>query len=315
MIRRILVTAIGGDVAHSVLKCLHRESAFILGCDIVKYPVALDCVDSFFIAKSATDKSYVADILEKCKLHRITHIIPTNEKEIQVLAKSRELINKNNIKILINNNQVIDTFLDKYKTCLFLRSLKIGVPNFYRIKDKLPVGKKYILKLNNSNGSKLLKIFEDELEIKDLNGFQDNELLIQEYIDSPEEEYTVGVFSNGEQINVISFKRKLQNGFTKFVELIEDEDIVKDAIIIARSVNLIGSINIQLRKYLGMSYIFEINPRLSGTTNFRRQLGFDDVNWWLDTIDGIKVDKFVVEYKSAIGIREMNEKFLIKVHK
>lgn len=81
------------------------------------------------------------------------------------------------------------------------------------------------------------------------------------------------------------FKRKLENGYTSFVELIFGKVIKECAITIATATNLKGYINLQLRKYEDKNYIFEINPRKSGTVYFRHMLGFTDVIWWLDMLD------------------------------
>lgn len=307
--RRILVTAIGGDVGHSVLKCINKTENYIVGCDLVEYPVGIDLVDEYFISKKATDKLYIEDLIGKIQFYNITHIIVINETEIKVINQNRNLFEK--YKILLNSKFIVETFLDKFETYKYLKSHNLGVPDTYQVNDKLPKGKQFILKLKNSSGSKSLKIFSEKYEIEDILTSNDDEYIIQEYIDAPDDEYTIGVFSNKIITNVIVFKRTLNGGYTKFVEYKNDIDIIMASKKIAAAVNLFGSINIQLRKLNGLLYIFEINPRLSGTTNFRRKLGFDDVNWWLDSLDFKNVPSYKPPFKKAIGIRELNEKFIL----
>ena len=50
---------------------------------------------------------------------------------------------------------------------------------------------------------------------------------------------------------------------------------------IADELNLIGSINIQLRKSKNRIAIFEINPRFSSTVFMRSLVNFNDVLWSL----------------------------------
>jgi carbamoyl-phosphate synthase large subunit len=307
--RRILVTAIGGDVGHSILKCIDKTNNFIVGCDLIEYPVGLDLVDEYFISKNATDKSYLVDLLQKAILFEITHIIVVNEIEIKLISENQELFR--NFKVLINSKFIVSTFLDKYETYKFLKSVNIDVPITYKVDEQIPNGKKYILKLKSSSGSKLLKIFTEKSQIEEIIKSDGDNYLIQEYIDSPNDEYTVGLFSNGDIINSITFKRELKGGYTKFVEYSNIPIINTLTEKIAKEISLKGSINIQLRIFEGRAYIFEINPRLSGTTNFRRKLGFDDVNWWLNYMDGLQIHKFRPTFKKAIGIRELNEKFLL----
>lgn len=307
--RRILVTAIGGDVGHSVLKCINKDKNHIIGCDLIQYPVGLDLVDEYFITKKATDDDYVEDLLEKLKKYRVTHIIVINEFEINIINENRNRFN--DYKLLINSDFIISTFLDKFKTNEYLKSINVGVPKTFRFEEKLPTGQQYILKLNSSSGSKILRIFTNKDEIINIDKLNTNEFIIQEYIDAPDQEYTVGVFSDGEVINTIIFKRVLHGGYTKFVEFSSNKNITTISKRIATAINLRGSLNIQLRELNGEIFIFEINPRLSGTTNFRRKLGFDDVNWWLNSIDGEKVENYEPSFSKAIGIREFNEKFLL----
>lgn len=310
MKRTILVTAIGGDVGHSILKCLRDRYETLIGCDMKPYPVGMDLVKECFISKPAYDSKYCYHLLEQCKKYQVTHLIPVSEPEIEVMSNNRGLFVENNIKLCINSEFIIQTCLDKYFTAQRLRKIGLDVPDFYRSEDFYPNGKKHIVKLRQSCGSKLLKIITTKEELDEILENNPDPLIIQEYIDEPQNEYTVGVFSDSNEVRVIAFKRKLQSGFTKFVELCNDETIINDAIIAAKQLSLVGSFNIQLRKHDEKNYIFEINPRLSGTVHFRYLLGFKDVLWWLDLLDDIKIDEYKNKYSKAIGIREMNEKFL-----
>ena len=145
--------------------------------------------------------------------------------------------------------------------------------------------------------------------------YPEGEFILQEYLPDEGQEYTVGVFSDGENVNTIIFRRKLKDGYSAFVEYVEDDTISNMAIQIAHNIKLKGYINIQLRKKGGLNYIFEINPRISGTVVFRDMLGFRDVIWWLDLIDGKRVPKYENKWKRAIGIRELNEKYVIQEEK
>lgn len=311
MNRRILVSAIGGDVGHSVLKCLSHEKDTLIGCDMIRYPAGLDLVDEFFTSLPANHSNYVSHLIENCKKYEITHFIPINEPQIEVVSNNLEVFENAKIKVVINKKEIIHYCLDKYLTAKKLKSIGLDVPVSYQEDDFEPNGNKYIVKLRKSWGKKLLKVITTREELDEIRLSTSAPIMLQEYIDEPDNEYTVGVFSDGNEVRVITFKRKLQGGFTKFAELINDETIKHDAIIAAKEFGLIGSFNIQLRKLNGKNYIFEINPRLSGTVHFRHLLGFKDALWWLDTIDQLKIGDYKNHYTRAIGVREMNEKFLL----
>lgn len=311
MNRVILVTAIGGDVGHSILKCLTNESDILIGCDIDSHPVGLDAVNEFFSSLPAKNEDYIPQLLNKCKIYNVTHLIPVNEHEIEEIIKHLDKFEKHNVKVLINKKEIVDACLDKYITAERLAELGLDVPEYYTVENFVPDGRKYIVKFRKSCGSKLLTIITTQKELDRISSSVTEPLIIQEYIDASDQEYTVGVFSDGNEIRVITFQRRLQGGYTKFVKLVEDSTITRDAIIAAQGLGLVGSFNIQLRKSANKNYIFEINPRISGTVNFRHLLGFKDVRWWLDILDSKETTPYVNEYKSAIGIREMNEKFLL----
>lgn len=312
MNRVILVTAIGGDVGHSILKCLLDKNEILIGCDMKPYPVGMDLVEKSFISLPASDENYFSHLLEQCEKYQVTHLIPVSEPEIEAISNHRELFKDRNIKVGINNDEIVQCCLDKYSTAKRLRNMGLDVPDFYKSEDFVPNGKKHIVKMRRSCGSKLLKIITTKEELDEICATTSESLIIQEFIDEPENEYTVGVFCDGNEVRIISFKRKLQGGFTKFVELSNDETIKYDAIVAAQEFGLVGSFNIQLIKSNGNNYIFEINPRLSGTVHFRHLLGFEDVLWWLDILDHEELNTYVNIYTQAIGIREMNEKFILK---
>ncbi|WP_303964802.1 ATP-grasp domain-containing protein [Sporosarcina ureae] len=311
MNRVILVTAIGGDVGHSILKCLTSESDVLIGCDIDSHPVGLDVVDQFFSSLPVGNEDYISQIANKCKIFNVTHLIPVSEHEIEKIIKHLDVFKRLNVKVLINTKEIVDTCLDKYLTAKRLENLGLDIPDYFTEDEFVSDGRKYMVKFRKSCGSKLLTVITTQKELNKIRSSVSEPLIIQEYIDESDQEYTVGVFSDGHEIRVIAFQRRLKGGYTKFVRLVDDSSITRDAIIAAQGLGLVGSFNIQLRKSNGKNYIFEINPRISGTVNFRHMLGFDDVRWWLDILDQKEVKPYLNEYKSAIGIREMNEKFLL----
>lgn len=309
--RKILVTAISGNVSNGILKILNHTEDNIYGCDINDYPVGMDKVENYWKSEPAVAPSYIDGLLEKCSEYGITHLIPVNESEIKVISENREKFKKNNIKVVINDTFIVNTFLNKYATFQYLNNIEgICVPKTYQYSEFHEEGKEYIVKLNHSCGSKYFEIVRSKDEAEALS-LKDDEYVIQEYLKNSNEEYTVGVFSDGNKVHVITFKRKLQHGYTSFVELVQDEEIEKEAKIIAEKINLKGCINIQLRKQDGKNYIFEINPRISGTVYFRYMLGFNDVMWWLDLLDGRLDPQYVCQYRTAIGMRELSEKFVL----
>ena len=110
---------------------------------------------------------------------------------------------------------------------------------------------------------------------------------------------------------MIIFRRILRAGFSYRVTLCKDLEIEELVRKVADLFSLEGFINVQLMKKNNKLYIFEINPRISGTVRFRHMLGFKDVLWWLNMLDGKTIEQYKCPYDTAIGVRELNEKFLV----
>lgn len=313
MKERYLITAIGGDIGSSVVRCLNKEfpKICLLGCDITPYIPSYDEVGIFFLVPPYNDEEiYAKFILNKCKKYEITHILPMTEGEIRVFDKYREDFYKRNIKIMIQNSNVLQVAFSKFETAKAVKEMGLKSPKTWTVNKfiespRFPI----VIKPNQGCGSKNVRIAYNIEEYETfVSGIPD--AVIQEYVGDPDHEYTVGVFSKGEKVNVIIFKRKLDvNGMSRLVEQIEDENITIISKTIARHFDLHGSINIQLRTQGKDYYIFEINPRISSTVGFRYMLGFKDIKWWLDLLDGDKSEiNYTPENLPVIGIRTYQEK-------
>lgn len=304
--RNILVTAISGDIGNGIVKILRDTDCRLYGSDINEIAVGMDNVDEFWTCKPASDKDYIQEMLEYCKKNQITHLIPVNEREIESISKNREVFENAGIKLIIQSQKVLDICLDKLETSRYLDGIGLCVPRVIESREQIEANRTYIVKPRKSNGSKGLQICPGS-EIEE-TCFSETSI-IQEYIEG--DEYTVGIFKNREVVNSIVFKRKLKNGYSNYVELTKDTAIDEIINRIARELDFDGYINLQMRNMDGQYYIFEINPRISGTVRFRHLLGFEDVIWWLNCLDNIPTPRYECKYEKAVGVRELNEKYLI----
>jgi len=309
--KTILVTGIGGDVGQDVIRCL-KDSGYgdsIIGCDIERYVPGRQNVNKFFNAPRASDRrAYLKFLTGIVKKESVAYIFPMPEIEIGILSEERNIF-KGNPKVMINDPMIIRTFSDKFETAAFLK--KSGFPHprtFLPEELRGELVYPFLLKQRRWGGAKDVVIVHDDEEfafyIK-----KGKDRVAQEIIGSADEEYTVGVFSDGRKIYSIAFRRSLGYGsLSKSVELMSDEVLDGVAADIARAVSLKGSINIQLRKK-GKVYIpFEINPRFSSTVHVRHCFGFQDVKWWLDMEEGRPIS-YAPQYKEGVAVRTLGEAF------
>ena len=157
-----------------------------------------------------------------------------------------------------------------------------------------------------SGGSNSISIIQDTADwnkfIK-LNSDGEMEFIAQEYIDAPKGEFTVGVMSDtyGKIISSFALKRDLSSSASiklrvknKYQKKSRNDDLIISSGIsqgivrnfksirnfaekVAAKLKSVGPVNIQCREDNKKIYIFEINPRFSGTTSIRAILGHNDV--------------------------------------
>ena len=305
----IFISAIYGDIGCSVVRSLREAVGKIVGCDMKEYSPVSSLLDKFYKAPAATDiTNYISFLREVIISEKVDFFLPISESEIEILNTRRKELEALGVKLLLNNQNIIDTFLDKLKTIQYLRNLNIKVPRTMMLYDyDGSYGYPVIVKSRKCHGSKNLNKIIDLHDLEYISEKNDGSLLIQECVGSEEDEYTTGVFSDGNAVSSITFRRKLGFGSMSIEAMLSDEPYIDEiAHRIAMDMKLIGSINIQCRKVENDFIPFEINPRLSSTLLFRKKFGFDDALWWLNVLLG-KGYSYRKKFKSGRAIRCLSE--------
>lgn len=307
--KKIFVTAIGGDIGYGVIKALRQShhALYIIGCDIQRYNFARDLVDEFYVSPPYSDAGkWIGFVAELLNNHKIDYFWPITEQEIRLVQKNKPVFQDH--AVVINNENVLETALDKGKTADCLLEAGILAPATWEAvsscKERFPL----VVKERFGCGSHSVRVVHDHDElVREFNLMTDP--VIQEYVGSADDEYTMAVFSDGNIVNSITFKRKLGfGGMSRSVELAHDTATERIAERIAEMFTLRGSINVQMRKVGPKYYVFEINPRISSTMGFRLQLGFNDTAWWIDMLEGETPEKYVTPGEKIYGVRNVEEK-------
>lgn len=308
----ILITAVGGDIGQSVVHCL-LETEYakrLCGCDMDPYAAGRALLRRFEIAPTVDDeKSYKEFVLNVIKTHDVRFILPITEKEISFFSRKISYFESLGIKVLVLHPDLTRIFLDKYATIEYLKKNKFDVPRTFLAKNyKGQLEFPFILKSRHVCGGKGLVTINGEQDLMFYLDKNPNSIL-QEAIGNINDEYTVGVFSDGTNIYSIAFQRYLGYGsMTKFARLIDDSALTNLSKNIAKVCKLKGPLNIQLRKTPKGYLPFEINPRISSTVYFRHRFGFEDVRWWLDIYNGKKIS-YLPKYKSGVAVRTIGGVF------
>ncbi|MEP6927687.1 MAG: ATP-grasp domain-containing protein [Ginsengibacter sp.] len=309
----VLVTGIGGSgIGSQILKAL-KLSALplnLIGTDTTNISTGVQEVHHFYKVPFANDTGFINEILKICKSEFIKIIFPGSEPELIIFSKHRHLFIEQGITMPINTEEVIDTCLDKFRTNIFLSENGFSFPKTFKITkieevtdlDYYPV----IIKPNTGgSGSSGVMIAQNKEELFSFVAFLLNisqDLVVQQYVGNAESEYTVGVITSleGEFINSIAVHRIIENGLGNKMKVKNNTgrtELGKNLVVssgisqgavgkfakvteqceqIAKKLKSKGPLNIQCRFVEGTVFVFEINPRYSGTTPLRAMVGFNE---------------------------------------
>ncbi len=295
----ILITSIGGDIGSNMLRILKEQKIFhcvVVGTDIKEYIFCKKQLDKFYKVSKVLNENYKDEIFNIVKENNIELIIPSSEYDIIFLKRNKILFEQLNVKLMINNDNLINIFLDKYETSKALNKFNIGTPDTFLLSEynhqlNFPI----LIKACRSTFSKDVSILRNQDEFAEMSRrlHAKDQYIVQKYIGSSEQEYTTTVYRSKETTKVITFRRTLQGDKTGYAEICSVQELEKYSHIIADTFELNGSINIQSRMENGNYYIFEINPRISSTVYIRNHFNFTDLLWWicdLMNINYIQVD-------------------------
>jgi carbamoyl-phosphate synthase large subunit len=309
----VMVTGIGGGgLGEQILKALRLSTLnyTIIGGDMSAASKGLAEVDIGYILPAANDPDYIPTVLAVCRKHKIEALFAGSEPELKVMSRERKTITDAGVFLPINPQQVIDICTDKFKTVEFLKENNFSYPETVKVTSLSDIEKvsfyPAVLKPSiGGGGSANLMIAQTREELYSFCSFLLSiypEFIIQEYVGTPDAEYTVGVLvsMDGELINSIALKRSILSALGNRLkipnrtsrkelgpilaissgisqgEIDRFPQVTKGCEELATRIDARGAINIQCRLIGDKIYVFEINPRFSGTTSLRAMVGYNE---------------------------------------
>ena len=275
-----------GDIAESISMILAKNvmSAQIYGSDIRPDLINTNLCASSFMSPSADDPTFFQWLNDVLSKNEFKFYIPCSEDELLVISNFSDiqLANINSLtKIVWAGASVIKRLASKSNTSSFLNSINLNPPKLFSKYEDI-IDFPVVVKPDVGRGSKNIFVCLDKIQVKAALALVENPI-IQEYIPSPESEYTCVVYRNFNFATVcIVFHRYLSGGLTSWAEVVNDPAIKNICVRIADELDLTGSINIQLRKSKDRIAVFEINPRFSSTVFMRSLVNFNDLLWSLE---------------------------------
>jgi len=309
----VLLTGVGGGGhGEQILKALRlaRLDLEIVGTDITPFSSGLALVDHPYLVPKASEPDYIPALMRLCGKHGVQAMFHGSEPELKVMAAHRGEIEDRGIFLPINPDAVIDICMDKVKTAAFLQGRGFGHPRYAEItgceqlKD-FPIYPAVLKPSVGGGGSAMTGVAQSPEEavylgrqLLDIFG----RFIIQEYVGTPDDEYTVGVLTDmdGRLINSIALRRYLMSALSNRFKIPNrtprkelgpvlvissgisqgyighHAEVQRQCEEIALALGARGAINIQCRFVGGRVIPFEINPRFSGTTSLRAMVGYNE---------------------------------------
>jgi len=341
---RVLITGVGGgSVGLQIMKALRLSEIpyHICGTDMSKLSLGLPKADKGYVVPPAIHSEYIPKILDICTHEEIQVIFPGSEPELKVFSENREIFENRSIFLAVNSPEVIDISMDKKQTFSFLKNLDIPIPKTKAIEtiedlndiDFLPVIIKPYIGSGGSNNTFIAQDREELIFFCEYILKYGRKPLVQQYIGSHDNEYTVGVLSDreGNIISVVAIKRfiltalsnrlKIQSLHNKNEilaissgisqgEVVNDIGVMDQCREIALKIRSKGPINIQCRFVNNKVYPFEINPRFSGTTYMRTLAGVNEPDLIIRKCVLNEDIKENIVAKPGVAIRGLEEMFI-----
>lgn len=285
----ILITGIGGDIAQGVATLVResRPGVRLVGTDVHAEHAGSLVADECMIVPPARDPDYEAAILAAVRRHRIDVVMPMTEAELPLVPGL--LAGEPEVRCVTPGERAVAAGVDKLATARALQRLGIPSPWTVAASESLPVSYPCILKPRFGSGSRGVLTVEDPAEARCL-AKKFPHAVFQELLAAERGEVTCAVYRTKEgNVGVLQLLRRLAGGLTGWACVIRDEQVEELCVTVAQALDVRGSFNIQLRLTDAGPRIFEINPRFSSTVVMRHRIGFKDVLWTLEELEGRRV--------------------------
>jgi carbamoyl-phosphate synthase large subunit len=317
---RVLITGIGGNIGQGILKALRaaKRRYYIVGIDMEPLSSGFSLADTYYVMPRTGDRRFKQEVGRIIENEKIEAIYVSSPTELEFFSVNKaELERRFGIMVFVNPVEVVKIGLDKLMTANFLRKSKLSYLETARLSDNAALeeiirkhGFPLIVKPRMGFTSKNVFLVNSRKEIYAARTLV-KDLIVQRYIPDDAAEYTATTVSgpNKKVVALIVLHRDLIQGTTYRTELVLDSKITKQVTDIANALGTVGVCNFQFRLYDGKVFVFEINPRFSGTSGIRYLYGFNDPEMVFEIFSlGLKIGQ--PELHPAVVLRYWNEVFL-----
>lgn len=317
---RVLITGIGGNVGQGVLKALRAsgKAFYVTGIDMEALSAGFSLVDSYHQTPRTSDPAFYDAFAAIARKEALEAVYVCSPSELEFFAGHQAAIEEElRLSVFVNPPEVVRIGSDKLETADFLRDAGFPFPETVLTTDDLGVerlierhGFPLIAKPRAGFSSRNVFSVNSRQEIQAASVLVPD-LVVQQYLPDPLAEFTAATLSGSDRKvrASIILRRDLLQGTTYRTELIEDRHIEMQMIRIVEALGAVGPCNLQFRVMDGVPYVFEINPRFSGTSGIRYLYGFNDCEMIFELLH-LKNEVTQPELRKAVVLRYWNEIFI-----
>lgn len=307
--KTILITAASGEGFPSFGRYLKRlgKEFRIIGVSPEKETAGFTFIDKGYFVSQPENKNYISDLLTVCKKEKVRILIPSDPKELALIAGNKNKFEKAGALVLSSSLESVRIAEDKEKFFIFCKEKGIPIPDFIKVnnykdfrravfqlgypekavcfKPKISSGTRgfRILSSKNNRLRNLLKdhpggVTADFSEICSILKTAEDfpEILVMEFLSG--KEYTVDILANNGQSQIIipRTRDKVLLGASFMGRAVEEKEIIKYSEKIVKGLNLDAIVGIQFRKdEKDIPKAIEVNPRIQGATLLSVAAGAD----------------------------------------
>jgi len=269
---RVLLSSVGrrGYLVKYFKEALAKDGE-VWGGDVKKYAPAFQYCDHSVLMPKVTEPHYIDHLLQLCRRHKIDMVVPLIDPELEVLAVRRERFYEAGIMAVISPIKTVQVGFDKYLTYQFGKEHDIAVPEtVITIQDALRLLSEgrldwpMVVKPRKGSASMNITYCENEKQLQ--NAFDScPQPMIQEYLEGTEYGYDILADKNYQPLSVYcKEKLAMRAGETDQAVSTNEPELIALGLKIARSLELFGPMDVDVKISDGAPKLLEINPRFGG---------------------------------------------------
>ncbi|MBW0017782.1 MAG: ATP-grasp domain-containing protein [Mycobacterium sp.] len=281
MTLRVGITGVSGDVGRGAVRGLRRnppgaEPIWILGLDSSthRHPDVDECMQLPLVREPGYADAVQAAVIH----HGVEVLLPCIDSEIVVLSAARGLFAGAAARVVLAPCPLIKAAADKLATAHFLAARGISTPATFDTAAAVDaLGLPIVAKPRSGHGSRGVKVLRDRVGLQEFLAEPPPNYCLQRYIAGPE--FTVGFLydAHGVMQDAVAMERTLDDGRTVRASVVDNPDMRRFIAAFGERVPGLGAVNAQLRwDDNDGPLVFEINARLSGSTEMRVAVGCND---------------------------------------